>query len=167
MNNDSRHIDTLLEMYWEGDTSLAQEAELKAYFNGANVTAEHEVYTPMFKYFTNQRELTTNIDVETLINNLDEQKETRPSIFKLFSIRKYSMGIAAAFTLMLSVVTVMNLQTITNDSSQTIVLDEDAETQEALRITREALALLSNKIDKSSQRVNQGVAKMKSASILR
>jgi len=75
------------------------------------------------------------------------------------------MGIAAALTLMLSVVTVMNTQMET--SSNRLVLDEAAETEEAMRVTKQALALLSNKINTSSQKVNNGFAKVKSASIIK
>jgi len=154
------NIDNLLDLYWEGETSLAQEAELRQYFNGKNVAPEHAAYTSMFVHFSEQRILTTDLDVETVLANIAKPKK---SIFQMFSIKRYSMGIAAALTFMLSVTTLMNVQT----SSNVVVLDEVAETEEAIRITREALALLSTKLDQSTKEVNNGISKMKSASIIR
>lgn len=161
MKHNIENINRLLDLYWEGETSIAQEAELRAYFNGDDVATDHAAYTSMFVHFSKQRALTTDLDVEQVLASIAEPKT---SIFRLFSVKRYSMGIAAALTLMLSVTTVMNLQTT---KSNVVVLDEAHETEEALRVTKEALALLSSKLDQSTKKVNDGISKMKSASIIR
>lgn len=75
------------------------------------------------------------------------------------------MGIAAAMVVLLMVTSIVNINQ--QNTNQTIVLDEAAETEEAMRVTREALALLSSNLSKSSSTVNEGLSRVKSASILK
>ncbi|MDO4782642.1 MAG: hypothetical protein Q4A09_05410 [Capnocytophaga felis] len=47
----TKKIESLLEKYFEGETSLQEEKELQEYFNSEQVDASLEKYKPMFKYF--------------------------------------------------------------------------------------------------------------------
>jgi len=161
MSYNINNINKLLEKYWEGDSTLSQEAELRAYFQSGNVEESHEAYAPLFQHFTDMRDMSTNLDVETVLKDIAKPKM---SIFSIWRNRTYRMGIAAAMTAVLSVTALLNVQTT---STQNIVLDEAAETEEALRVTKEALAFLSTKIDNSSREIKSGVSKLSSASIIR
>jgi len=44
-------IKILLEKYFDGQTSIAEENQLKDYFSSANIAPELEPYRPMFGYF--------------------------------------------------------------------------------------------------------------------
>jgi hypothetical protein len=44
-------IESLLEKYFEGETSVAEENQLKDYFSSADVAPQFEPYRPMFSYF--------------------------------------------------------------------------------------------------------------------
>lgn len=51
-----KSIEILIDKYLEGNSSIAEEKELKAYFS-SNEVAEHLVmYKPMFGYFEKQKE---------------------------------------------------------------------------------------------------------------
>ncbi len=45
---DNRNINLLLDRYFEGQTTLEEEARLRAYFTGPNVEPELELYRPLF-----------------------------------------------------------------------------------------------------------------------
>lgn len=49
-------IETLLEKYFEGETSIAEEKELQNYFSSPDVAQHLEQYKPMFGYYSVARE---------------------------------------------------------------------------------------------------------------
>ncbi len=52
MRNHDPHIESLLEKFMQGETSLEQERELNEYFaNSTSIPKEWEVYREMFAYF--------------------------------------------------------------------------------------------------------------------
>ena len=93
-------IDELLEKYFAGTSSLSDEKELKAYFNSGSVDAVHEMYSPVFRAFENEKTV------------IYPQKE--PVVLKSVSLRRrilYTLsGVAAACLLVLSVARFQNTQ---------------------------------------------------------
>lgn len=55
-------IDRLLEKYWEGETTLIDEAELRDYFSGSEVAPRHKAYQPLFEYQISERERQMDFD---------------------------------------------------------------------------------------------------------
>ena len=50
-------IEKLIESYLEGETSVAEENELKVYFSSSSDVAQHlKHYQPLFSYFTQAKE---------------------------------------------------------------------------------------------------------------
>lgn len=45
-------IENLIEKYFDGDTSIAEENELKVYFSSADVAQHLQQYQPVFGYFS-------------------------------------------------------------------------------------------------------------------
>lgn len=45
-----KKINTLLEKYFEGSTTLEEESILKNYFSSEEVSDEHQAYRPIFSY---------------------------------------------------------------------------------------------------------------------
>ena len=59
MNTDYKHIDNILNKYFEGLTNLQEEAELHRYFRSGQVAAAHQPYQPLFQYI-NQAQQVSN-----------------------------------------------------------------------------------------------------------
>ncbi|MFN5169029.1 MAG: hypothetical protein ACK5DD_05360 [Cyclobacteriaceae bacterium] len=53
---DSKHIEVLLEKYWNGDTSLEEEAQLRAYFAQPDVPQALQSAATLFRYFQHEQE---------------------------------------------------------------------------------------------------------------
>jgi len=49
------YIDILLDKYFQGETSLQEEEELRQYFSQSNVAAKYKAYEPMFNFFVEER----------------------------------------------------------------------------------------------------------------
>ena len=52
---DSKHIEQLLEKYWNCETSLEEEKQLREYFGGENVPGQWKEASELFRYFEQQR----------------------------------------------------------------------------------------------------------------
>ncbi len=61
------NIEQLLEKYFEGQTSIAEEKELTSYFSSTNVAQHLEQYKLVFDYYsqTKQQEFTQEIPLKT------------------------------------------------------------------------------------------------------
>ena len=84
--NKLNYIDTLLEKYFEGETSLEEEKSLRHYFSGSDIADKHKIYTSIFQFFTEERAKADN--------------ELLPKQTKKISIR-FWVGIAAACSLLI------------------------------------------------------------------
>jgi 23S rRNA A2030 N6-methylase RlmJ len=64
------NIDQILEKYWNAETSLQEEAELRSYFSSDHVAPEHEQFKDLFIYFSASRLQTTDLDVEHILSSV-------------------------------------------------------------------------------------------------
>jgi len=65
-------IENILEKYFQGETTIAEEKELKEYFSSPNVAQHLEQYQPMFGYFSQvkQQRSTQEIPLQTKKRNV-------------------------------------------------------------------------------------------------
>ena len=124
---ESNRIEILLEKYFQGETSSAEELELKKYFSSADIAQHLEHYTPLFVYFAEAKELKFS-------HKLPLQTKKRNVMW---------LSIAA------SVVVLLGISTFTYFHSPTE--KEDLGTYEtpeaAFAATQKALALLSENVN--------------------
>ena len=122
-------IEKLLEKYDNGETTLKEEKQLKAYFAQDDVAPHLESYKVMFQYFneTKQEQYTKDVPLKT----------------KTYTLYKW-ISVAAAIVLMFTVYT-------------QIKGPSEAEKQEALLAynqTIEALNLVSSKFNQGASSLN-------------
>jgi hypothetical protein len=87
-------MNELMEKYFRGETSLAEEKELKQNFLAGNVSPELEIYRNLFGVF--DQELTEKA-VSPLAKVLPEQRKTKRIWFQSF----FATGIAATIAIFL------------------------------------------------------------------
>ena len=158
MNNSD--IRTLLNKYWETETSLKEEKILKDYFSSGQVAEEFQEFAPLFGFYHSELSMTSELNKATGISLLNKQKKSN-----IIFLRKAIVGVAAAGLIALSVFWMKSEVVSTEQFADRYHEVEDPE--EALRITKEALAFLSIKFDKSSKKINKDLRNIKSAQIFK
>jgi len=129
---ESAVIEQLLEKYFEGETTLAQEQELRAYFS-SDLVAEHlKAYQPMFAYFNREKE-------QTLV--LNQEFPTAKKTWKI-----YLAAASVAVLLGVGYFTIQPFFSISSTSSKTAYGTYD-DPEVAFRETRKALELLSGHVN--------------------
>ena len=122
-------IEIILEKYFDGETSIAEEKELKDYFTSSNVAQHLEQYQPLFGYFSQAKQ--------------EQYKAVVPLKTEKRIIASW-ISIAAAVVVLLGVgtFTYMNYNV---KKSQDYGTYDDPEV--AFRETQKALALISEHVN--------------------
>lgn len=153
------NIDHILEKYWDGTSSTEEEAILNVYFAKGDIAEDHRPYADLFGYFADQR---------TIKYPVDKSAISPSSRLRIVQIRRWFFGVAAIFVLGLATIFVMqqlNDANVTEPTSASVIVIEDPE--EALKVTKEALALVSTKFRESQQSVRQNLVALEKASIFK
>ena len=129
-------IEILIEKYFEGETSIAEEKELKAYFSSLDVAQHLEQYKPVFGYFSQakQEQFTATIPL----------KSKRRKIVAWLSV-------AASVVVMLGI-GFFAYQNTSEPTQENLGVIDDPEI--AFRETQKALALISKHVNTGIESVN-------------
>jgi len=148
---DYRSIKTLLEKYWNCETSLEEEAQLRKYFTSNEVHEELREFAALFKYFKSEHDvhLSDNFD-EKLLGQIENKKRTG----KIRYLKIY-YKVAAAVILILFIVTVHQRFIAVKEKATTIVQDTFDDPEKALEETKKALLLVSEKWNKGKTNISK------------
>ena len=119
-------IEILLEKYFEGETSIAEENELKAYFSSADVAQHLEHYKAMFGYFSSAK----------------EQKFEQQIPLKSKKLQVAWLSVAASVVILLGMFTFYN-----RNISHSEDLGTYNDPEKAFEETQKALNLLSKNVN--------------------
>ncbi|MBT8263624.1 MAG: hypothetical protein KJO05_12425 [Bacteroidia bacterium] len=128
---ESARIERLLDAYFEGNTTLAEEGTLRDYFTKGNVAAHLESYTPIFQGFVQAKE------------EVSVKEVTLPE--SGFRIKGWWYSIAATFLVAVTVGSIV--------FSNSGLTDEEQEALAAIKETKEAMMLLSSNLNKGTENV--------------
>lgn len=126
---ESDKIELLLEKYFQGETSIAEEKDLKNYFSSLNVAQHLEQYKPMFGYFSQAKE-------QQFEQQIPLQTKKRKVAW---------LSIAASVVVLLGIGTYSYVNYNNVNSNQNLGTYDDPEV--AFRETQKALALLSTQVN--------------------
>ena len=130
-------IEKLIEKYFEGETSIAEENELKIYFSSTDVAQHLKQYQTIFGYFSQAKEqqFTQEIPLETKKRNI-----------------VMWLSVAASVVVMLGVGTFMYFES--NKSQQFASCSPEDNPELALQQTQKALALVSEHLNTGIESVS-------------
>jgi len=125
-------IEYILEKYFQGETSIAEENELKEYFSSSNVAQHLEQYKPIFGYFSQvkQQKSTHEVPLQTKKRNVAWVSIAASAVVLL--------GIGTYFY-----ISEKNVAPVTAQSE----LGTYDNPEKAFAETQKALALLSNNVN--------------------
>lgn len=130
-------IENLIDKYFEGETSISEENELKVYFSSTDVAQHLKQYQTIFGYFSQAKEqqFTQEIPLQTKKRNV-----------------VLWLSIAASVVVMLGVGTMMYFN---NDKEEQFVACSPEDNPElALQQTEKALALVSEHLNTGIESVS-------------
>ncbi len=156
-------VDVILEKYWNGETSVQEENVLKAYFKSGKVSDNHLAFADLFSFFDEQAQITFDDS-----RSKDDKKDS-PKTGQIISIfyKKWVYAAAAASVLIIaSVFVIKNFNTETTQPAYTSV-HEIEDPEEALRVTKEALAMVSKKFRKSQESIKENMGALEKATIFK
>ncbi len=140
---ESIKIELLLEKYFEGQTTIAEEKELKDYFSSSNVAQHLVQYQSLFGYFSAAKEQKS-------------QHEIPPFPMNRYKKRNVAwLSIAASVVVLFSVAT---LGYFNYNESQEQDLGTYQDPEVAFRETQKVLSLLSQNVNvgiESVQHINE------------
>jgi len=126
----------LLEKYFRGETSIAEEKELREYFSSSNVSRQLEQYKAVFGYFA--------IDKEQRFNKEIKLKSRKRNLAWL--------SIAASIVVLVGIGTYGYFKYDNTDQNQNLGTYDDPEI--AFRETQKALSMLSAHINTGIESVH-------------
>jgi hypothetical protein len=125
-------IENILEKYFQGETSIAEENELKEYFSSSNVAQHLEQYKSIFGYFS----------------QVKEQKSTHEVPLQTKKRNVAWLSIAASAVVLLGIGTYFYMS---EKNTTPVVAQSELGTydnpEKAFAETQKALALLSNNVN--------------------
>ncbi len=130
-------IEKLIDKYFEGETSIAEENELKVYFSSTDVAQHLKQYQTIFGYFSQAKEqrFTQEIPLKTKKRNV-----------------VMWLSVAASVVVMLGVGTFMYFES--NKTEQFVACNSEDSPELALEQTQKALALVSEHLNTGIESVN-------------
>ncbi len=160
-------IKILVEKYFEGETSLQEEALLSDYFNGVDVVAELKQYQPLFQFFKGEK--TVVLSEKATEKILATPKPTRHlNILRGGGRSKGLWWRAAAAVLIIGVSSYFIANRFEGfktkrlaENSRIKVYDETDDAQKAYDEVQAALKLVSKKMKKGTDETTQSMKKVK------
>jgi hypothetical protein len=154
-------IDDLLEKYWAGESSLEDEQILHLYFNQSEVSLHHEELVAYFKYLKSERNIEIDVTDEVMQKIQKAPAQTKVIDMSWRKIISIAATIALIFSVGLGVFQYQQLK-----KSELTALDTYQTPEEALEQTKAALAYLSARMNRGTDKALDGLIKTETLEII-
>ena len=142
---DSKHIEELLEKYWNAETTLEQEQELRAFFQSGNVPENLSEAAMLFRYFETEKskKLNENFDADVTKKLQQRQGGKIVQMTNWFRVAR----IAAGVVVMVAAVYLVGKQVRSGKD----IPDTESDPQLAFEETKKALMMISKNFHKAQK----------------
>lgn len=96
---DDKHIGILLQKYWDCDTTLAEEQELRDFFSHSDLPAAWQPYAPLFAYTREEQSLSLSEGFDERLRAAMEKETTREENYITIRIFAPLLRVAASLLL--------------------------------------------------------------------
>lgn len=159
---DYNTIQQLLERYFNGDTSLRDEAQLRRYFAGPDIDERLRRYQPLFRYLQAEQARTTSTDFD---DNWQSPPARTAKIRRLGGPRTWFIGIAAMLALALGLWFLAPAPEVATEQTAGNAIDwskyEPKSEEEAIRLTRTALIGAATHLNAGARQAAKKVKRVK------
>ncbi|MCF8246577.1 MAG: hypothetical protein K9J37_17130 [Saprospiraceae bacterium] len=146
----------LIEKYFEGETSLEEEARLRDYFNsGEGVAEDLREFQPLFQHFSTERDRGLSDDFDEALFQKMDLPDTK--VVRMNTRPRHLLRIAAVGAVLVGAMFFLQKNNSTHaqqasiDWSKYEIKDEKIAYEETVK----ALKLLSNKLNKGTKRAGE------------
>lgn len=149
----------LVEKYWAGETTIAEEKALKTYFSSHQVDKELLPYVSMFQYFEVAKKQTLAPSIDNLLL-IDNKRVIKPVVHsRMYLVRRIA---AAVLFLVMANIGYQKMQVPSKAERMEAywASKEIKHPKEAFLKTRAALLLVSKKLNNGTEAALQQVAKV-------
>ncbi len=147
---EENRVKSLLNKYWEGETSLEEEKELHSYFQSAEVKDEFRSIQPLFAFFSEAGEMKMQGDVKLLEKDFPKRKVVN---------LRWIINVAASLAIFFALFFVNKKDDY--DSQQFVYEDTYEDPEQAYAQVKEALLFLSGKMNKGMNTASTSLEKIR------
>ena len=155
---DYNNIRKLLDKYWEGESTVQEETQLREFFTSADVPEDLKTFQPLFQFFQLEQDKNLNGAFDQRL--IQKLKSSEKRTVKVRTIPYYLMRIAAVGLLLVSIYFVNDQW---NQNAAEPMASEEMTPEEVYAQTKQALLLVSAKLNKGADIANDGMSKMNKA----
>ncbi len=137
----TREIEILLERYFEGQTTIAEEKALSDFFTAGEVPSHLQAYIPLFSYFRDEAGVKlSNPDFEKRFESAIDTDTTTVPLYPARNRRWLPMAIAASVLLLAGLFLTLRNDILRQPAPVTMT---EAEINQAFTDTKNALIMVS------------------------
>lgn len=144
----------MLEKFWEGETSLAEEKELKRFFNRKYVPEEFREYQSYFIFLNESKKITLSNEekLDTKIEEITDVSKKLKVYRRKRTIFNYTK-VAATFLILLVATIIYQTEIKVKKTPQVVREDTYEDPEVALAEAKKALLLVSAQLNSGSKYV--------------
>ncbi len=149
---DSKKLEELVKKYWDCETSLEEEQQLREYFRGDSIPETWRETATLFRYFDEQKSKTVEPQFdETVVSRIREMPTKREG--KVVKWVAASLRIAAGVAVLLAAVYFVRQELREDQAIATEDTFEDP--QQAFEETKKALLMISKGFGRAEQQTKK------------